>query len=138
MCSVSELEGHEVVVAVVHVSYPFLIGKTEFGGMFSHKGIFLVDESCCRCSVKCRSWRFDMAFRAQQDARGGCSPDANASLSHDTMADELDWLEMLVASERIQDWLQTVCSTQASLLSRYECRGRKGLLAIHADHTFLR
>ncbi|KAA6419328.1 MAG: hypothetical protein FRX49_10727 [Trebouxia sp. A1-2] len=34
------------------------------------------------------------------------------------MADELDWLELLVASERIEKWLSTLCQTQNSLSTR--------------------
>ncbi|KAL3155850.1 hypothetical protein ABBQ32_012859 [Trebouxia sp. C0010 RCD-2024] len=34
------------------------------------------------------------------------------------MADELDWLEMLVASERVEEWLCTVCGSENSLASR--------------------
>ena len=36
------------------------------------------------------------------------------------MADELDWLEMLVASERIEKWLGIVCRSENSLASRWE------------------
>lgn len=35
------------------------------------------------------------------------------------MADELDWLELLVASERIEKWLSTLCQTQNSLSTRF-------------------
>ena len=36
------------------------------------------------------------------------------------MADEMDWLEMLVASERIEKWLSIVCRSENSLASRWE------------------
>ena len=36
------------------------------------------------------------------------------------MADELDWLEMLVASERVEKWLSIVCRSENSLASRWE------------------
>lgn len=35
------------------------------------------------------------------------------------MADELDWLELLVASERIEKWLSVLCRTQNSLSTRF-------------------
>lgn len=35
-----------------------------------------------------------------------------------SMADELDWLEMLMASERIEKWLSIVCRSENSLASR--------------------
>lgn len=35
------------------------------------------------------------------------------------MADELDWLEMLVASERVEKWLGTICSSGASTAVKY-------------------
>ncbi|KAL0036907.1 hypothetical protein WJX77_004594 [Trebouxia sp. C0004] len=34
------------------------------------------------------------------------------------MADELDWLELLVASERVETWLSILCRTQNSLSTR--------------------
>lgn len=41
-----------------------------------------------------------------------------SAISPTSMADELDWLEMLVASERVEKWLCTVCGTENSLASR--------------------
>ncbi len=35
------------------------------------------------------------------------------------MADELDWLELLVASERIEKWLSILCRTHDSLSARF-------------------
>lgn len=44
------------------------------------------------------------------------------------MADELDWLELLVASERIEKWLSIVCRTQNSLSTRFVGLKHKGML----------
>ena len=41
-----------------------------------------------------------------------------ASGQQTSMADELDWLEMLMASERIEKWLSIVCRSENSLASR--------------------
>ena len=35
------------------------------------------------------------------------------------MADELDWLEMLVASERVEKWLDIICNSSASTAVKY-------------------
>ena len=49
------------------------------------------------------------------------------------MADELDWLEMLVASERVEKWLGTICSNVHSSAARcVACEGRLLLSALLA------